>query len=771
VFGSLLVVGVLLASSFETASILAPIPYGKSTLAIEATPARTERGPPTPAEFAALGSVRPSATEVPSWVNLSTSVGAPKYVESPLMAYDPARDAVILTGGAICSHPIQANGCTISFLSNATWQYQSGRWTNITNEVGPSPKGISSGYYQGFMVYDALDGYLVLWDNFGLTNSRVFTSFPQTWILGDSLWTNITSESPQPGHSGWAAYDSANSYVVYLDTIGDTWKFGGGIWTRLGNWTALSGGTSTMAPAFQQVPEMAWDPAADQVILYGGGSALNQTWAFLDGNWSKVNVSGPLPPGNASVPLFYDASLDGLVFYGGTYPATNATAPAFTWLYTNGTWSNVTEELGRALPRPFYWGSVGANDPNDGLYLILDYVNPSDWPDPYLWALADRPVAVLRTSPSLTEENMSVTFDGQAFGGSGLISFHYTGLPPGCAPPTTLVFSCQPIGTGTYVVGLNLTDADGAYGNTTALVRILSPLSVQVDERPWALDVGQGWNLTVNSSNGLPAYAYAYSGLPVGCLGLNASVSCRPSVAGVYAFNVSVTDSLGRQVVWNGSVTVRPDPTVTVALSDAEVETNESETVSWNVTGGSGPYTVTVSGLPTGCPSPATTPELCTAGTPGVYPVTVNAVDALGVANRTTVTVTVVPSLELRAFSVSPPQASVGTSFIFLANVTGGIAPLTFSYSNLPPGCSNQNTSDFGCTPTSSGSWSVGVVVTDDRGAHVSSTALITMTSAPAAPLLAEVGAASAVVILVAVGVVVYLRRRRAREAPPPVPP
>ena len=295
----LLVVGVTLVAGLELG--LSPASLGQSHLAVSnriSTPAAGQslsgRSVPPPSAFA-----NGSGTEIPTWVNLSSSVGIPMYVQDPLLTFDPARDGIILAGGTICLRiALGPLGCPQAFLSNATWEFRGGHWSNITDEVGPCPKGISSGYYQGFLVYDPLDGYLVLWDDFGRTNAHGYFFFPQTWILGDSVWTNITGESPpQPGHAGWAVYDPVDSYLVYLDSIGDTWKFAGGVWTRLGNWSALNGGKSVLAPAFQQVPEMAWDPAADQVLLYGGGPNLNQTWTFVGGGWTEANGTGPPPRG------------------------------------------------------------------------------------------------------------------------------------------------------------------------------------------------------------------------------------------------------------------------------------------------------------------------------------------------------------------------------------------------------------------------------------------------------------------------------------------
>ncbi|MGA8535869.1 MAG: hypothetical protein WB789_00560 [Thermoplasmata archaeon] len=769
----LLVVGVTLVAGLELG--LSPASLGQSHLAVSnriSTPAAGQslsgRSVPPPSAFA-----NGSGTEIPTWVNLSSSVGIPMYVQDPLLTFDPARDGIILAGGTICLRiALGPLGCPQAFLSNATWEFRGGHWSNITDEVGPCPKGISSGYYQGFLVYDPLDGYLVLWDDFGRTNAHGYFFFPQTWILGDSVWTNITGESPpQPGHAGWAVYDPVDSYLVYLDSIGDTWKFAGGVWTRLGNWSALNGGKSVLAPAFQQVPEMAWDPAADQVLLYGGGPNLNQTWTFVGGGWTEANGTGPPPPGNASIPLFYDASLDGVVFYGGSHPTSTAPAPAYTWVYSNLTWTNVSSDVGTAPPRPFSWGGTGAIDPDAGYYLAWVPVVPPVWPYSYLWAFADRPVAVLTSTPSTVEANGTVYFDGQVFGGRGSISFQFSNLPPGCPTPGGMVFSCRPTGVGTFDVGLNVTDAEGLSGNATTFLRVIPSLSESVNLSAEVLDVGQTWNLTVTATRGLYPYSYLYQNLPLGCASDQPTVTCQPTTAGVYDLVVNVTDSLGAEATWLGTVTVHPDPAVTIRVAEVEVEVGETEPVSWNVSGGTGTYTVMVSGLPPGCPAPVVSPIDCQPTLPGTYPVTVNAIDSLGVSGQVTVTITVVPALSLVRFSASPATLTEGASLLLVTNLTGGIGPPSYSFTGLPPGCVSANSSVLGCTPTATGTWTVQVLATDTRGSTVTAELSLTVNASPALSLTyVEWGVLVGGAALVAVGVLLLVRRRRAREEPPTVP-
>ncbi|MCI4372534.1 MAG: hypothetical protein L3K02_02665, partial [Thermoplasmata archaeon] len=407
----------------------------------------------------------------------------------------------------------------------------------------------------------------------------------------------------------------------------------------------------------------------------------------------------------------------------------------------------------------------GAPDLDTGYYLAFVPVLPLVWPYPYLWGFADRPVAVLSTDPTVLETGASVQFDGQALGGNGSISFEYSHLPPGCAGPTQLVFSCRPTGAGTFSVALNVTDAAGLSGNTTAVLHVLPLLSVSVTQSPSILDVGQPWNVSVTPTNGLPSYAVHYSNLPTGCAGTTATLSCRPEAGGVYLFEVTVTDSLGVKAFWNGTVTVHAAPVGVLAFSLAEVEVGEEESVSWNISGGTGPYSVSLTGLPPGCPVPLASPIGCRPSATGSFSITLNATDALGESTNVVTTLTVVPGLAVAHFSAAPSSVSLGASLLLVANLSGGIGAATFAYSDLPPGCTSENTSSLACTPTGTGNWGVRVLATDGRGSTASAELNVTVTPATATPLLwVEGGIVLVGAAAVVVAVLLLVRRRRAAD-------
>jgi len=708
-------------------------------------------------------------------VNLSLSAGAPQGIVDPLIAFDAARDADILTGGTICYTFADSNfGCFKTFISNATWQFEGGRWTNITTAVGVAPLVAGNGYYQGWLAYDAHDNCMVLWTDLGET-SPSYLDFAQTWILGSGRWTNVTLDSPnQPGTAGWPVYDPIDAYLIDYTTLGDTWKFSANVWTELGNWSELSGEPAAAAPQYRGVAQAAFDPPEERVVLYGAGPSAGNTWTFLSGAWTQLNTTGPPPPGIASIPIFYDATLGGLIYYGGNNSSANGPPqPAYTWLYINENWTNVSSDVGIGPPSPFLWGGESASYPQGAYGLALVSLVPATWPVTYTWALTDRPIPEIALASATTETNQTVEFTAQTFGGQPPMTYRFSGLPPGCSATPQGVFSCQMSTAGSFDIGLNVTDANGLSGNTTALLRVYSQLAVSVSTSAPVLDLGQEWTLSVNASAGRSSYTYAYSGLPPGCSTKLAALTCAPTVVGTYPFRALVTDTLGIAVAANGTVTVNPDPAVVLDIAETEGEVNETDTISWTVFGGSAPFLFALSGLPPGCSSNLTPPIVCRFAETGSYHVEVNVLDASQLTTSAAATVTVVPHLTVQGFFIwSRTTVPLGTSLLLGTNISGGIGTPTFNYTGLPPGCTSGNNYSLGCLPTAAGTWDVVVEVTDARGITASASLNVTVTP-PNGIALSDLDWAlvGAVVAAAAVAVgAVYVLRRRPPEGTPPEP-
>lgn len=135
-------------------------------------------------------------------------------------------------------------------------------------------------------------------------------------------------------------------------------------------------------------------------------------------------------------------------------------------------------------------------------------------------------------------------------GGSGNatnLSFAWSGLPTNCTSQNVSNYTCYPTATGTFHVGVNVTDfSDGQSGMAAAVTITVNtdPVVTSITASTTNLTVNQTVTFTVVASGGTAPLAYVYIGLPAGCSGATASVTCSPTVAQAYNVSVSVLDAV-----------------------------------------------------------------------------------------------------------------------------------------------------------------------------------------------------------------------------------
>lgn len=148
--------------------------------------------------------------------------------------------------------------------------------------------------------------------------------------------------------------------------------------------------------------------------------------------------------------------------------------------------------------------------------------------------------------------------------------------------------------------------------------------------------------------------------------------------------------------------------------------------LSVNVTSGVGvgALSYAYTGLPPGCSSVDASIFSCTPTHGGSYPVLVMVTDSLG--DSTLATALTAGPLLVSAIAVqigaSPPVITIGQSTFINTTVLGGVGPLNYTYTNLPPGCHAANVSSLLCTPTkpSNPYYEYTVLVTDSLGNNYS---------------------------------------------------
>lgn len=148
----------------------------------------------------------------------------------------------------------------------------------------------------------------------------------------------------------------------------------------------------------------------------------------------------------------------------------------------------------------------------------------------------------------------------------------------------------------------------------------------------------------------------------------------------------------------------------------------------------------------------------------------------------TTESVEFSPDLAIASFTATPSTVSVGDQLTLKVTISGGLAPFTYSYVQLPTGCASQNSSSVVCAPTATGLSIVVVTVSDKLGRTAEANVSVQVNSASSSSTVLGLPSTEgygllAVIVLIVVALVVFLAMRMrgkppaASSAPPASPP
>jgi hypothetical protein len=306
-------------------------------------------------------------------------------------------------------------------------------------------------------------------------------------------------------------------------------------------------------------------------------------------------------------------------------------------------------------------------------------------------------------------------------------------FPPGLTLSSDGHITGTPTTAGTYTFYIRQTDNCGpeGEGNAPFVIKIQGgapPLAVTSG----SLSQGQvelSYSVVLSASGGAStSRAWSVSGgqLPPGLtLSGDGRLSGMPTTAGTYAFTASVTDgttstskSLSLTIIPGIAVNASPS----IPLAEVRTPYSASFPTLLGVTGGVPPYRYApVSGFPFGIGFDAATGEIFgSPREPGVVALTIQITDANNATKLVTVSVTVVPKLQISRVRLG--RGSVGKSYRTRVTVSGGVDPVwSLSAGRLPAGLRlNAATGAITGVPKRSGSFSFTVSVGDSLGAKVS---------------------------------------------------
>ena len=361
-----------------------------------------------------------------NWTNRTSTAGQPACCSMAPLTYDASAHEVVYLSANISSP-----APTIS-----TWTFTHGTWSESS---APGPPGLE-GRFQYDFAYDANDGYDLLFGGATVTPHGYlpyYTALNLTWILQGGVWRNLTSSlAPAPPPDHCLDGDLACTGMTYSDTD-------------------------------------------REVILFGVGSSLNETWRFVAGGWSNLTEnSGRAPPPTYSADFIFDAR-DNLSLLEGGWPGN----PLFSqptnrsWAYESGHWIQLA-----ALLAPYPGVSPGSavffDRAADYLFLLL--LGAQSW----RFQVDALPVAPaidsVSVSPVVVVLGNQISIRTAAAGGLGDLSFGMGGLPPGCANPFAETISCVPTASGSFLITITVSDLLGRSGQRQLTLTILSLFDVAV---------------------------------------------------------------------------------------------------------------------------------------------------------------------------------------------------------------------------------------------------------------------------------------------------
>lgn len=615
----------------------------------------------------------------------------------------PARWGAGFTYDAKDGYLLLFGGRDASRYFNDTWAFNGSGWHNLTRAVAP-PR------LRTELTYDAADGYVVMdggtWKN--LTSGNAYLT-NITWTYAGGRWTNITSTAGIAPSYARVVDDVADGYLLADDVAtpgpNEVYTFSAGRWSL-----TPTVGTPSLGV---QSADGTWDPATGFVLFFGAEENTpqeNVTLAYRGGVWT--NLTGDLgfgPPARGDAALAYDPTEGGVVVFGGDTP-NNYTYWADTWLFRGVPYAasltvfpsvldlgasdhmtvTLSEQTGNftyqynatALPPgcpPVTTASWSCRPNATGVFALSVEVNRSD--GAVEWAnatvrIVPAPVVTIGALPSAIDVNESITFIASVTNGTAPFAYSWSFGDGRNATGARVTHSYS--SGGNFTVRVNVSDQGGGAAGARATVDVAGRLGVAVTVSSREGDVGRSVSFHAMILGGSAPWSVNWSfGSGAYANGANASFAF-PTAGGQTAI-CKVTDGAGLTVSDPVSILINPAPRLNATANVTTTDAGLSVSFLASISGGTGLSTIGWSFGDGGTAMGNRSGHAFTTGGRN-YTVTATGTDALGAVSTGSAVVYVELDPIISA-SVPVLAADVGVAMRFTSSVAGGMGPYSVSWS------------------------------------------------------------------------------------------
>jgi outer membrane protein assembly factor BamB len=346
-------------------------------------------------------------------------------------------------------------------------------------------------------------------------------------------------------------------------------------------------------------------------------------------------------------------------------------------------------------------------------------------------------VSVSPTSTTL-DVGQSQLFTSTVSGGTSPFTYQWCLNGVAVSGATSSTWNFTPSSSGSYNVYLNVTDSVSFVAKSNvAPVTVNGALSVTISPANVTMDVGQSQLFSSSVSGGTSPYSYQWylDGNPVS--GATSSTwTFSPVSTGSYTVYVVVTDSASTPVSVQSnvaSVTVNRALSVSNSPTSVVMDIGQSQLFSSSVSGGTSPYSYQwyLDDNPVSGATSAT--WTYTPSTSGWHHVYVQVTDNASTPVTTQSNTALVAVNSALSVSITPTSVvmDVGQSQVFTSDVSNGTFPYSYQWYRNGLPVSGATGANWTFTPSSSGSYTVYVRVTDAVSfVATSNTAYVTVNGA-----------------------------------------